>query len=100
MAVEDDFGLFEVAASVLVNEDETEVVAGGVFLVDFAEGGGQVEAAEEEADGDCFACGWLARVQLIHAPRLEAKGQGDKNIPLDGLPSIISNLTNVSLSLY
>lgn len=40
LAVEDDFGLFEVAAGVLVNEDETEVVAGGVFLVDFAEGGG------------------------------------------------------------
>lgn len=28
-----------------VYEDEAEVVAGGVFLVDFAEGGGEVEAA-------------------------------------------------------
>jgi hypothetical protein len=40
LAIEDDFGLFEVATGVFVNEDETEVVAGGVFLVDFAEGGG------------------------------------------------------------
>ena len=28
-----------------VYEDETEVVAGGVFLVDFAEGGSEVETA-------------------------------------------------------
>ena len=39
LAVEDDFGLLEVAAGVFVDEDEGEVVAGRVFLVYFAEGG-------------------------------------------------------------
>lgn len=40
-----------------VNEDKAEVVARGVFLVDLPEGGREVEAAEEEADGYCFSCG-------------------------------------------
>ena len=28
-----------------VNEDETQIVSGGVFLIDFAESGGEVETA-------------------------------------------------------
>ena len=40
----------------LVNENETQVVAGRVLLVDFTECGGEVEAAQEQADGDRFSC--------------------------------------------
>ena len=48
--------LGEGGCGTFVDEDERQVVAGGVFLVDFAEGGGEVETAEEEADGDRFSC--------------------------------------------
>lgn len=65
LPIEDDFRLLEVAAGVLVDEDEGEVVAGGVFLVDFAESRGEVEAAEEEADGDGFAAGGRAVHDLL-----------------------------------
>ena len=54
-----------------VYEDETEVVAGGVFLVDFAEGGGEVETAQEEADGNRFSySNWISDWQLMWIPRL------------------------------
>ncbi len=39
----------------LVNENETQVIAGGVFLVDFAKSGSEVKAAQEQANGDCFS---------------------------------------------
>lgn len=57
LAVKHDLTLLKVAAGVLVDQDEREIVASRVFLVDFAEGWGEVEAAEEEADRDCFATG-------------------------------------------
>ena len=43
-----------------VDEHETEVVACGVFLVDFAESWRQVETAEEQTNGYSFAAGWRA----------------------------------------
>jgi hypothetical protein len=52
-----DFTLLEISPCVFVDEDEGQVVAHTVLFVDFAEGRGEVEAAEEEADGDCFAAG-------------------------------------------
>lgn len=39
-----------------IYEDQTEVVACGVFLVDLAERRREVETAEEETDRDCLAC--------------------------------------------
>ena len=45
-----------------IYEHEAEVVPRRVFLVDFAEGRGEVETAEEEAYRDCFA----ARGGTIH----------------------------------
>lgn len=55
LAEEDDLGLFEVAPSVLVDQDQAQVVARRELLVHVAERRGQVEAAEEEADGDGLA---------------------------------------------
>ena len=44
----------------LVDEDQAQIVPSGVLLVDFAEGGCEVEASEEQPDGDCLACVALA----------------------------------------
>ena len=41
----EDLGRREEGKRTFVYEDETQVVAGGVFFVDFAERGGEVEAA-------------------------------------------------------
>ena len=54
LTVEDNFRLLEVAAGIFVNKDKREIIASGVFLIDLAEGWGKFEAAEEEADWDCF----------------------------------------------
>ncbi len=69
-----DFLLLKVASVFLVDEDEVEVVARAELFVDVAEGGRELKAAEEEADGDGLAA--------------------------DGAPSMISNLVMVSDSLY
>ena len=78
LPVENDFGLFKVPAGVcapvlsmrggvnetrnftFVDENQTEVIAGGVFLVDFSEGRGQIEPAKEETDRDGFSCLWVS----------------------------------------
>lgn len=49
--------VLEVSSVLLVNEDQVEVVAGGELFVDVAEGWSELEATEEESDGDRFACG-------------------------------------------
>lgn len=73
-----------------VNEHEGEVVARREFLVDFAESRGQVEAAEEEADGYRFAAGGRA---IHYLPQLcqykpvkaetEEVGKGEGEGPLE-----------------
>lgn len=50
-----DFLLLKVASVFLVDEDEVEVVARAELFVDVAEGGRELKAAEEEADGDGLA---------------------------------------------
>ena len=65
LAEEHDFALLKVPAGVLVDQHEGEVVAGAELFVHLAEGGGQVEAAEEQADGYCFAAGWGSVHDLV-----------------------------------
>jgi len=50
-----NLALFEVSPSVIINQDETEVVASGEFLVDVFESRSEVESAEKETDWDGFA---------------------------------------------
>jgi hypothetical protein len=52
LAVDGDFLLLEVAPVLFVDEDKVEVVSRAEFLVHVAEGGGKVEATQEESDGD------------------------------------------------
>jgi len=71
-----DLLLLKVPPVLLVDEDEVEVIPRAELFVDVAEGGCEVEAAEEEPDGDRFAahrcsvhnlklCNRLALVVLI-----------------------------------
>ena len=39
-----------------VDEYQAKVVSGRILLVDFTESGSQVEATQEQPDGDCLAC--------------------------------------------
>ena len=41
-------------ALTFIDQDETEIISGRVFLVDFSEGWGKIETTEEEPDGYCF----------------------------------------------
>ena len=65
LAEEHDFALLKVPAGVLVDQHEGEVVAGAELFVHLAEGGGQVEAAEEEPNGNRFAAGWGSVHDLV-----------------------------------
>jgi hypothetical protein len=47
--------LFEVPPIFLVDQDQIEIITGGEFLVDVSESRCEIEAAEEEPDGDCLA---------------------------------------------
>jgi len=43
-------------ARTFIDQDQTQVVARRVLLVNLAEGRSEVEAAQEQPDGDRFAC--------------------------------------------
>jgi hypothetical protein len=45
----------------LIYEYQAQVVASRVLLVDFAEGGREVEATQEQSDWDCLSCFALAK---------------------------------------
>ena len=92
LTIEDDLALLEVATGVFVNEDERKVVASRVLLVHLAEGWGEVEAAEEETDGDCLAAGGRAVHNLERLARLFGR-RGIRG-------RHTSKRTSVSLSLY
>jgi hypothetical protein len=107
LSEQDNLGLLEVASCVcemsvsqqkvfgihnrtFIDKDQTQVVSRRVLLVDFAESGCEVEAAEEQPDGDCLSWDPLAM----------RSDRELRYIPRDGEPSMISKRTNVSLSLY
>jgi citrate lyase synthetase len=61
----------EIEAFTFIYQDEAEVVSCGVFFVHFTECGRQVEAAEEQSDGDGFALITLITfaIQWLRTPR-------------------------------
>lgn len=109
LAEEDYLGLLEIAAGVcvvgqrgslgrwkrrhaFVYEDQAEVITCRILLVDFAEGRGQVEAAQEEADG----YGLAARGRSVHDLGAKSASTGRT----ESRKVHTSNRTSVSLSLY
>lgn len=90
-----DFLLLEISPILFVNQDEIEVVANAEFLVNLSERWGEVEATQEKSNRDDFAFRVIQRVRIFAESR-----NYKRVIPLAGAPSMISNLTMVSLSLY
>ena len=87
--------LFEVPPVLLVDEDEVEVVPYAELLVHLAESRRELEPAKEESNRDDFACS-----SYFLFSNVKRKLEQRRYMPLTGAPSMISNLTMVSLSLY
>lgn len=62
LSEEHNLALLEIPPGVLIDQDQTQIVARAKLFVDLSEGGRQVKAAEEQADRDGFA----ARGAAIH----------------------------------
>ena len=76
----------------LINEYQAQVISGRVLLVDFSEGGCQVETAKEQPNRN--------RLAYNHGELGKLRGRDWRGLPRDGEPSMISKRTSVSLSLY
>ena len=83
--------LLEVSPILLINQDQVEVVSYTELLVHLAERWCQVEATEEQANGNGFTCAAAISPDTRYV---------SESVPLTGAPSMISNFVIVSLSLY
>jgi hypothetical protein len=67
----------EIPSVLLVDQDQVEVVARAELFVDVAEGGSELEPAEEESDRYCLACRCRRGVSFACAHGLGGKAKAD-----------------------